>query len=55
MTVEVLSRLGCDAVSFSDSHAAFEAAPARFDVVLTDDLMPGITGTGLARVLHRAA
>ena len=55
-TAEVLSRLGYEAVSFSDSHAAlaaFEAAPARFDVVVTDEVMPGLTGTGLARVLRR--
>jgi signal transduction histidine kinase len=55
-TAEVLSRLGYEAVSFSDSHAAlaaFEAAPERFDVVVTDEAMPGLTGTVLARVLHR--
>jgi PAS domain S-box-containing protein len=54
-TAEVLSRLGYEAVSFSDSHAAlaaFEAAPERFDVVVTDETMPGLTGTGLARVLR---
>jgi predicted ATPase/signal transduction histidine kinase/CheY-like chemotaxis protein len=54
---DVLSRLGYEAVSFSDSHAAlaeFEAAPERFDVVVSDEVMPGLTGTGLARVLrHR--
>ena len=51
---EVLARLGYEPVSFSDSHialAAFEAAPERFDVVLTDEVMPGLTGTGLARVV----
>src|SRR3981189_2705105 len=55
-TAEVLSRLGYEAVSFSDSHAAlaaFEAAPQGFDVVVTDEAMPGLTGTGLARVLRR--
>jgi signal transduction histidine kinase/DNA-binding response OmpR family regulator len=54
-TAEVLSRLGYEAVSFSDSHAAlaaFEAAPQRFDVVVTDETMPGLTGTGLARMLR---
>jgi CheY-like chemotaxis protein len=54
-TAEVLSRLGYQAVSFSDSHAAlaaFEAAPERFDVVVTDESMSGLTGTGLARVLR---
>jgi CheY-like chemotaxis protein len=56
VTAEVLSRLGYEAVSFDDSHtalAAFEAEPARFDVVLTDEVMPGLTGTGLARALRR--
>jgi nitrogen-specific signal transduction histidine kinase/CheY-like chemotaxis protein len=54
-SAEVLSRLGYEPVSFSDSHvalAAFEAAPGNFDVVLTDDLMPGLTGTELARVVR---
>jgi CheY-like chemotaxis protein len=43
-------------VSFSDSRAAlaaFEAAPRSFDVVVTDDVMPGLTGTRLASVLHQ--
>jgi PAS domain S-box-containing protein len=56
VTAEVLSRLGYDAISFDDSHtalAAFEAAPERFDVVVTDEVMPGLTGTGLARALRR--
>ena len=51
LTTEVLERLGYQPVSFSDSHAAlaaFEAAPRSFDVVITDDVMPGLTGTGLA-------
>jgi PAS domain S-box-containing protein len=54
-TAEVLSRLGYEAVSFSDSLAAlaaFEATPERFDVVVTDETMPGLTGTGLARMLR---
>ena len=55
---DVLSRLGYEAVSFSDSLAAlaaFEAAPGQFHVVISDEVMPGLTGTGLARVLchHR--
>jgi PAS domain S-box-containing protein len=55
-TAEVLSRLGYEPVSFSDGHAAlaaFDAAPGRFDVVITDEVMPGLTGTGLASVLRR--
>jgi PAS domain S-box-containing protein len=56
MTAEVLTRLGYEPASFSDSQtalAAFEAAPRSFDVVITDDVMPGLTGTGLAQRLHR--
>ena len=56
VTAEVLSRLGYEPVPFSDSHAAlaaFEAAPERFDVVVADEVMPGLTGTGLASVLRR--
>jgi len=56
VTAEVLSRLGYAAVSFSDSRkalAAFEAAPGQFDVVVTDEVMPGLTGTGLASAMRR--
>jgi PAS domain S-box-containing protein len=55
-TAEVLSRLGYEPVPFSDSRAAlaaFEAAPGKFDVVVTDEVMPGLTGTGLAGVVRR--
>jgi PAS domain S-box-containing protein len=56
VTAEVLTRLGYEPVPFSDSQAAlaaFEAAPWRFDVVVTDEVMPGITGTGLTSVVRR--
>jgi CheY-like chemotaxis protein len=56
MTAQVLSRLGYEPVSFSDSRAAlaaFEAEPRSFDVVVTDDVMPGLTGTGLASELRQ--
>jgi nitrogen-specific signal transduction histidine kinase len=56
VTAEVLSRLGYEAVSFDDSRAAlaaFEVEPARFDVVVAVEVMPGLTGTGLARVVRR--
>jgi PAS domain S-box-containing protein len=56
MTAQVLSGLGYDPVSFSESPAAlaaFEAAPRSFDVVVTDDVMPGLTGTGLASLLRQ--
>jgi DNA-binding NtrC family response regulator len=32
--------------------AAFRADPDRFDLVLTDELMPEMTGTELASALH---
>jgi predicted ATPase/signal transduction histidine kinase/ActR/RegA family two-component response regulator len=56
LMAEVLERLGYQPVSFSGGHAAlaaFEAAPRSFDVVITDDVMPGLTGTGLATALRR--
>jgi PAS domain S-box-containing protein len=55
VTAEVLSRLGYEPVSFHDSRAAlaaFEAAPERFDVVVTAQVMYGLTGTALARVVR---
>jgi len=59
LTSEVLKRLGYEPVAFSDGAAAlagFEAAPQRFDAVIADEVMPGLTGTDLARKLrqHRA-
>jgi predicted ATPase/signal transduction histidine kinase/GAF domain-containing protein/CheY-like chemotaxis protein len=52
---DVLLRLGYEPASYSDSHAAlaaFEAAPERFDVVVSDEIMPGLTVAGLSRVLR---
>ena len=51
-----LQRLGYEAVGCTDSRVAldtFRAAPTRFDFVITDSTMPGITGTTLARELQR--
>jgi PAS domain S-box-containing protein len=48
---EVLAELGYEPIGFSASTVAleaFHAAPQRFDIVLTDDTMPGIIGTDLA-------
>jgi CheY-like chemotaxis protein len=53
---EVLQRLGYRPVGFSDARAAlaeFEAAPHRFDAVISDEVMPGLTGTELTRLLRR--
>jgi signal transduction histidine kinase/ActR/RegA family two-component response regulator len=52
---EMLAGLGYEAVGFGQSAAALDAfrtAPDRFDLVLTDDIMPEITGTELAGMLH---
>jgi PAS domain S-box-containing protein len=49
---EILAELGYEPVGFSSSPAALEAfreAPRRFDIVLTDETMPDVTGTDLAR------
>jgi CheY-like chemotaxis protein len=51
-----LKRLGYEAVGCTDSHVAldtFRAAPTRFDFVITDSTMPGMTGMTLARELQR--
>ena len=56
VTSELLARLGYQPAAFSDGHAAlaqFEAAPERFDAVITDEVMPGLTGTELAHLLRR--
>ncbi|WP_067065080.1 ATP-binding protein [Roseateles chitosanitabidus] len=51
---ELLAELGYEPVGFTDSAAAleaFERAPARFDAVLTDETMPGLSGVELTRRL----
>jgi PAS domain S-box-containing protein len=57
MTAELLSRLGYDPAPFSDPHSALaslEAMPEAYDIVLTDEMMPGLTGTALARAARKA-
>jgi C4-dicarboxylate transporter/malic acid transport protein len=52
---EVIAGLGYEAVGFDSSKAALEAfrkAPLRFDVVLTDETMPELGGTDLAREIR---
>jgi signal transduction histidine kinase/CheY-like chemotaxis protein len=54
---ELLRRLGYEPEPFSDPHAAvaaFDAQPAAYDLVLTDEAMPGMPGTALAREVRRA-
>jgi PAS domain S-box-containing protein len=56
VTTEVLLRLGYKPVGFSDSRhalAELESAPASFDAVITDEVMPGLSGTELAARVHR--
>jgi DNA-binding NtrC family response regulator len=53
---EMLAQLGYEPVGFDSSAAAlsaFQAQPQRFDVILTDEAMPEITGTDLAREIRR--
>jgi signal transduction histidine kinase/CheY-like chemotaxis protein len=52
---EMLASIGYEPVGFDESSAAlaaFRADPDRFDLVLTDELMPEMTGTELATALH---
>jgi PAS domain S-box-containing protein len=52
---EMVAGLGYDVAGFSSPHAALEAFaadPRAFDVVITDQLMPLMTGTELARRLR---
>jgi predicted ATPase/signal transduction histidine kinase/CheY-like chemotaxis protein len=53
---ETLAELGYEPVGFNSSLAAlraFRAEPKRFDLVLTDETMPDLTGTELARELRQ--
>jgi PAS domain S-box-containing protein len=53
---ETLAKLGYEPVGFSSSAAALQAfreAPQRFEIVLTDETMPELTGTDLAREIRR--
>ena len=56
MTAEVLAQLGYEAAPFTDGRAAleaFEKTPEAFQVVVTDEVMPALTGTELARRVRR--
>ena len=53
---ETLAQLGYEPVGFDSSLAAlqaFRAEPKRFDLVLTDETMPDLTGTELAREMRQ--
>jgi len=52
---ELLAELGYEPVGFESSERALEAFaadPQRFDAVLTDEMLPGLPGSELARRLH---
>jgi PAS domain S-box-containing protein len=56
MTSEVLKRLGYEPTACADGAAAlaqFDSGPNGFDAVVTDEVMPGLTGTELASSLRR--
>ena len=55
---ETLTGLGYRAVGFSDARAALEALreqPQAFSAVITDELMPGLSGTELTQALRQFA
>jgi CheY-like chemotaxis protein len=52
---ETLAALGYEPVGFRDpalALAALRAEPDRFDAIVTDQIMPGMTGTELARAVR---
>jgi PAS domain S-box-containing protein len=53
---ETLAESGYEPVGFDSSAAAlaaFRATPERFDLILTDEAMPNLTGTELARLFRQ--
>jgi PAS domain S-box-containing protein len=53
---EILAELGYEPVGFVESVMALRALranPNRFDIVLTDEAMPDLTGTALAREIRK--
>jgi len=53
---EMLAALGYDPAGFSDPRAALNALttdPAGFDAIVTDNLMPGMTGMRIAEQVRR--
>jgi PAS domain S-box-containing protein len=53
---EILAESGYEPAGFDSSTAAlaaFQADPERFDLILTDEAMPDLTGTELAREFRR--
>ena len=55
LSEELLAELGYEPIGFDSAERAlkvFLADPARFDAVVTDEMMPGLAGTELAKLLH---
>ena len=55
---EILAELGYEPVGFNSSSAALQAFrvdPQRFDLILTDEAMPDLVGTELAREIRQIA
>ena len=53
---ETLAELGYEPIGFDSSVAAFQAfsaEPQRFDLVVTDERMPDLSGTELARKIRQ--
>jgi CheY-like chemotaxis protein len=56
VTAERMRRLGYRPEVFADAAAAlaaFQAAPEDFDAVVTDEILPGLSGTELADALRK--
>jgi PAS domain S-box-containing protein len=56
LTEEMLAELGYEPIGFGSATAALKAFvddPGRFDLVLTDEMMPELSGTGLALEIRR--
>jgi PAS domain S-box-containing protein len=56
LTEEMLAALNYEPAGFTDpteALAEFRLDPSRFDVVVLDQLMPGMTGTELARLMRQ--
>jgi PAS domain S-box-containing protein len=56
VTARILARLGYEVTSCAsgdEAHAVFDETPQAFDVVFTDQTMPGRTGLQLARDVRR--
>jgi signal transduction histidine kinase/ActR/RegA family two-component response regulator len=54
---EIIAGLGYEPVGFDSSAAAletFEATPEHFDLLLTDESMPGLIGTELAQAIRQS-